>query len=99
VRTAADSTYIPSRPLRAGDAEAILELRRTEEGQLAVLAYSSLALLVAGCGEEQPWVAVPRDRVTELCRLTGADAVLWDVGLEPAQRHDTGLGTSRWEPL
>ena len=53
-----------------------------------MLAYSALDFLVAGCGEAQPWVAVPTERVTELQRLSGAETVLWDVALLPDQRRD-----------
>lgn len=79
--------YVPSQRLRPEDVEATLELRRTVDGALAVLAFSSLDLLVAGCGASQPWVAVPMDRVEDLVGLAGADEVLWDVELTPAQRH------------
>lgn len=84
---AGDAVFVPSRRVRRGDAEATLELRRTEDGQLAMLAYSSLELLVDGCGEGQPWVAVPRERVAGLLSLSEADVVLWDVALSPEQRH------------
>jgi hypothetical protein len=76
--------YIPSQRARQGDAEVVLELRNTEDGQVAVLAYSSLELLVAGCGEAQPWVAIPVDRVEHLPGLAGADVVLWNLAL-PAE--------------
>lgn len=86
---AGDAAFVPSRRVRRGDAEATLELRRTEDGQLAMLAYSSLELLVDGCGEGQPWVAVPRERVAGLLSLSEADVVLWDVALSPELRHPT----------
>lgn len=84
-----DAVFVPSRRLQRGDTEATLELRRTEDGQLAILAYSSLELLVDGCGEGQPWVAVPRERVAGLLSLSAADVVLWDVALSQEQRHPT----------
>lgn len=83
-----DTAFVPSQRRYPGEEEVTLELRRTEEGQLAVLAFSSLGVLVAGCGEAQPWVAVPTERLDDLVRLSGADVVLWNVGLDEEQRHD-----------
>lgn len=82
-----EHAFIPSQRARLGDTEVTLELRRTEDDQLAMLAFSSLESLVAGCGEAQPWVAVPLERVDELMRLSGADVVLWDAALPRAFRH------------
>lgn len=82
--------YVPSQRLRRGDTEATLELRNTEDGRVAMLAFSSLERLVAGCGEAQPWVAVPADRVENLQELSGADVTLWDVAVPAEVRHPTG---------
>lgn len=88
-----DSAFIPSRRVRRGETEATLELRRTEGGELAMLAYSSLELLVDGCGAEQPWIAVPGERLDELLRLSGAQVVLWDAALSPEQRYPPDGGS------
>ena len=70
--------YVPSSPVSPGDREAVLELRRTGDGRLALLAYSSLAMLLRCRGPHQPWVAVELDRIDTLPALTGADIILWD---------------------
>lgn len=85
-----DVAYVPSMRLRSDDVEATLELRRTIDGALGVLAYSSLELLVAGCGPAQPWVAVPTGRVAELVGLAGAEVVVWDAEIPPVARHVPG---------
>ena len=82
--------YVPSQRVRRGDTEATLELRNTEDGRVAMLAFTTLERLVAGCGESQPWVAVPGDRVDGLQRLSGADVTLWDVPVPPEVRHAAG---------
>lgn len=79
--------YVASQPLTAQDAEATLEMRETDDGQLAVMVYSSLETLVAGAGKHQPWIAVPRERVDELVRLSGADGVLLDTVIPAGLRH------------
>jgi hypothetical protein len=85
--------YLPSQPVRRGDREAVLELRHVEDGSLALLAFSSLEDLVAGCGEHQPWVAVSAEHLPELQRLSGAEHVLWDAELpEPLRRAVTADG-------
>ncbi len=82
-----DVVFVASQRFRRGDPEATLELRHTEDGRLAVLAFSSLERLVEGCGEAQPWIAFPHEHLDELVRVSGADVVLWDVALAPEQRH------------
>lgn len=90
-----DVAFVASQRLGRGDAEATLELRGTEDGLLAVMAYSSMDHLVDGCGEAQPWVAVPRDKVDDLVHLTGGDIVLWDVPLPADLRHGPEGGHDR----
>lgn len=41
------------------DPEHILEMRRDRQGRIGPVAFSSLEHLVEGCGEFQPWVAIP----------------------------------------
>jgi hypothetical protein len=81
--------YLPSRRFRPGDAAIHLELRLLADGRSALLAYSSLDSLVAGCGAAQPWVAVrtAADGLAELARLCGADEALWDVDIPADGRH------------
>lgn len=83
----AGHAFVPSQRASLSDGEVTLELRQTEEGLLAMLAFSSLELLVSGCGHAQPWVAVPMERVEELQRQCGAEVVLWDVAIPPDLRH------------
>jgi hypothetical protein len=74
--------YVPSRRFHQGDGIAEFVLSRFEDGRSVLPMYSSLELLVAGCGEDQPWVAVQvraPEGIEELAELAGADVVLWDV--------------------
>jgi len=86
----AQLAYIPSQRFHLGDASTRFEVRLLADGRSALLAYSSLDLLVAGCGEAQPWVAVrlaAADGLAELARLCGADEALWDVDIPDEARH------------
>lgn len=80
--------FVPSERANRGDTEVTLEFRRTNDDRLAVLAYTSLDALVAGCGERQPWVSMPVTSVQEVVERSGADVVLWDPALPPEQRRD-----------
>jgi hypothetical protein len=82
--------YIPARRFHPGDTTARFELRLLADGRSALLAYTSLDLLVAGCGEAQPWVAVrlaALDGLAKLARLCDADEALWDVNIPPEARQ------------
>lgn len=81
--------YVPSKRLEPRVTEVTVELRRTEDGRLAVLAYSSLQSLVECCGEAQPWVSLPPEKITEVVGESQADVVLWDAHLPGEQRRDT----------
>lgn len=78
--------YLPSERMLKHDSEATVELRQLEDGRLAVLAYSSLDALVGNCGELQPWVSLPSDKVAEIQQQSGADLVIWDAALPEDQR-------------
>lgn len=82
----ADVVYIASQPLKQGDTDATLEMRETNDGQLAVMVYSSLETLAAGAGKEQPWIAVPRDEVPKIVDESGANGVLFDTVIPPSER-------------
>jgi hypothetical protein len=82
--------YIPSARFRPGDASLRFEVRSLADGRTALLVYSSLELLVAGCGQAQPWVAVrptDPDGLEGLARRCGADVALWDVNVPADGRH------------
>lgn len=87
--TDTDAEAIVYLPVESADpeAEAVLELRPTEDGQTVMLACSSLDQLVTCCGEYQPWIAMPASAVPGLIANAGADGVVWDQPLSPAQRH------------
>lgn len=84
--------FVPAEPASVRSGDAVLELRRTVDGDLVVLAFGTVEALVEGCGPDQPWICLPADGVPDLVRGAGADGVVWDAALEPAQRHRAGVG-------
>ncbi|MGB6163217.1 MAG: SAV_915 family protein [Pseudonocardiaceae bacterium] len=78
--------YLPSRPVSGDSGRAELELRRRQDGQLALLAYTSLELLVAGCGAQQPWIAIPVVELEQAQRSAQFDLIALNVLLPPEMR-------------
>lgn len=87
--------YVPTQRVRPDDTETTLELRKLDDGQLALMAYTSLDRLVDACGEFQPWALVPTPQVEQIRAMSGFDVVALDVALPLELRHgpealDTG---------
>ncbi|WP_169515725.1 SAV_915 family protein [Amycolatopsis nigrescens] len=64
-----------------------LVLRELEDGGRAMLVYSSLDLLAAGCGEQQPWMGFRAHALHDLQHAAGASVVLWDPLVDPVVRQ------------
>lgn len=79
--------YVPTQRVRPGDTETTLELRRLQDGQLALMAYTSLDRLVDACGEFQPWALVPAPQVEQIRAAAGFDVVALDVAIPAELRH------------
>lgn len=71
-----ERVYLPAHRVPPDAGEVELELRRLEDGQPALPAFSSLSRLVSGCGGAQPWVLVPTEQLTAVREATGADLLL-----------------------
>lgn len=82
--------YVPTQRVRPGDAEANVELRHLQDGQLALLAYSTLDRLVDCCGEFQPWALLPSVHVEELRQTTGFDVIVIDTPIPAELQHGPG---------
>lgn len=90
-----ESAFVPlAERFLSRDKDVTVELRRLEDGRLAVLAFSSLEALVVGCGDLQPWASLPADKVAEIQQHSGADLVLWDAVLPDDQRNDSAGETN-----
>ncbi|MEV6232886.1 SAV_915 family protein [Saccharopolyspora shandongensis] len=81
------TVYLSTERVNKDDKDVTLELRDTADGHRALLAFTSLKQLVAGCGDGQPWVAVQGGQVEEIKSRSGADVVLWDAALPPEERR------------
>lgn len=74
--------YVPSERIEGGvGPDTKLQLRYLEDGLLALPVFSSLDQLIADCGEGQPWVAIPAERVEEFRHIVGADLTVLDPAI------------------
>lgn len=81
-----ETAYLPTNRASVDD-EVELELRDTTDGNRALLAFTSLEQLVAGCGDGQPWIAVPGANVDDIKTRSGSDVVFWDAALPLEDRR------------
>lgn len=86
--SAGSTVFVPTREMQRGDSQFLVEMRHLQDGRLALLTYSSLDELVECCGDLQPWVQLPADRVEEIRGVAGAEVVVMNQALDPAQRYD-----------
>lgn len=80
--------YVPCADRVGRNEDVPAELRELADGQVVLLAYSSLEALVECCGEAQPWALVSVAALDEVLEGTAASMVLWDQALPPEQRQD-----------
>ena len=81
--------YIPCGRYQTQDGGSTLavELRHTEDGKLALLAYSAIDRLVRCCGEQQPRALVNTEELTAIFQRQPYEAILLDTELPAPLRH------------
>ncbi len=81
--------YVPCERPPAPDGELTVDLRRTRDGQLALLVYSALDRLVSCCGPQQPWVVMPTASLEQVNERARFDMILLDMDIpEEHQRRE-----------
>ena len=85
-----EQVFLPAERITDPNQPVTLELRVLADGTTAMLAYTSLDTLVAGCGDGQPWIAVGGQDVEDLQQRSEADTVLWDAAVPLEQRRGQG---------
>ncbi|MGW0890461.1 SAV_915 family protein [Saccharopolyspora sp. NPDC002578] len=73
--------FVPTGSEPDEDGHAEIQLRRTDEDELALPVFTSVEMLVTCCGEDQPWVAFSAESLPDLLAATGADGIAQDVEL------------------
>jgi hypothetical protein len=83
--------YLPTGAHADGNAAASIELRRTEDGQTALVAFSTLDQLTDCCGEHQPWVLVSTKQLPKIHAARPYDVIVLNSPLPSGPRHTTAL--------
>ena len=68
----------------------IFEVRHLADGGRALPVFTTVRRLVAALGQQQPWVALPLEKVRLIAGGAGVHRVVLDPGAEP--------GAWRWQP-
>ncbi|PRX44336.1 hypothetical protein B0I33_112214 [Prauserella shujinwangii] len=79
--------YLPTSD--ASGEQTNVELRRTEDGRVALIAFSAVDRLVYGCGEHQPWVMVRTEHLDKIYEAQPYDVIMLD-GFIPDELRHTG---------
>jgi hypothetical protein len=84
--------YLPTGGFtQADDTAASIELRNTDDGKVALVAFSSLAQLTSCCGKDQPWVLVSTKQLPKLHAARPYDVIVLDTPLPRDLRHTGAL--------
>ncbi|WP_317493934.1 SAV_915 family protein [Haloechinothrix sp. LS1_15] len=70
-----------------GEEPPALVLRQMDDGEVAMLVYTSLEALAAGCGQGQPYVSIRSEGLPEFQYWLGLDRLIWDAVLAPELRQ------------
>lgn len=76
-------------PKNFGSAE--IELRKTTDGKMALVAFSSVQRLVECCGPHQPWALVKSEHLGRVYQTQPYDMILLDSDLPKELRHREAL--------
>ncbi|WP_243793166.1 SAV_915 family protein [Saccharopolyspora gloriosae] len=82
--------FLPAERIKDRNQPVTLELRALTDGTTAMLAFTSLEALVAGCGPAQPWIAVDGSSIPDLQQRCAADQVVWDAAVPASQQRGEG---------
>lgn len=82
-----EQVYVPVAAADPDADEVRFELRRTSDGEVLAPVYSSLDTVIHCCGDYQPWVLLPAQRLLGLQQELGIDRIVLDLGLAQNQRH------------
>lgn len=80
--------YLPCTRTVSDVEEIDVEYRQTQDGRLALLAYTALDRLKDCCGDDQPWFVAPSTLLAELHRGRPYDLLFMDMHVPEDRRHE-----------
>lgn len=86
-----NALFLPTakKPKNFGSVE--IELRKTTDGKMALVAFSSVQRLVECCGPHQPWALVKSEHLGKVYQAQPYDMILLDSDLPEELRHREAL--------
>lgn len=86
-----NALFLPTakKPKNFGSAE--IELRKTADGKMALVAFSSVQRLVECCGPHQPWALIKSEHLGNVYRAQPYDMILLDSDLPKELWHREAL--------
>lgn len=82
--------YLPTGPVSGttdGGTGANIELRRTPDGRVALVAFTALDRLIDCCGEHQPWIMINTEHLPKIHQVNPYDVIVLDSELPVELRH------------
>lgn len=81
--------YLPIRPGSTSEAPEV-ELRRLDDGRVALMVYTALDRLARCCGPHQAWVLYRTEDLSALRAASPFDVTLMDQSVPPELWHQGG---------
>jgi hypothetical protein len=78
--------YLPCAEDVVDPAQARVDMRRTRDGRVALLAYSALDRLHTCCGAQQPWIVLPTAILDKLQQDDPFELLIRDVMIPKDER-------------
>ncbi len=78
--------YLPCAEDVVDPAQARVDMRRTRDGRVALLAYSALDRLHTCCGAQQPWIVLPTAILDKLQQDDPFELLIRDVMIPEDER-------------
>lgn len=82
--------YLPCESHVEDPHDAVVQMRETRDGRMALLVYSALDRLHSCCGEQQPWLVMPTAELGKLQEARHFDLVVLDVVIPEEHRNAGG---------
>ncbi|MBB5855058.1 SAV_915 family protein [Amycolatopsis umgeniensis] len=86
-----NALFLPTAKKPKDFTRAEIELRRTSDGRMALIAFSSVQRLVECCGEHQPWALVKAEHLGRVYQVQPYDLIVLDSDLPEELRHREAL--------
>lgn len=86
-----NALFLPTAKKPKDFTKAEIELRKTADGRMALVAFSTVQRLVECCGPHQPWALVKSEHLGHVYKEQPYDLIVLDSDLPEELRHRDAL--------